>query len=312
MSEDTNPLHETQERDLETGLELHPPRESRDKSLHLGARRGYRRAPSDYEEDSAQTERQVKALFMERMSKASDHCSQLITLSTLVIIAQISLLAYMIHNHEFAPTNENPTYGPSAYVLVDYGAKQGGLILYKGEWWRLLTPVFLHAGILHLAMNIFLQWQLGGFLNILFGTVPWSLIYFLSGIYGNILRYTYTRSRMHHSFCIAFSHCACAFFLSCIFDPDTVGVGSSGALMGVLSSFAVFMVFTWNKYPDDWRTARNCNLFSVLVAMTVTMCLSMVEFIDGAAHGGGMLMGAVLAICFLSGEMEGTCCKVRQ
>ena len=102
---------------------------------------------------------------------------------------------------------------------MDFGAKQGGLIIYKGEWWRLITPVFLHAGVVHIVMNVYLQWQLGGYLYLLYGAVPWTIIYFVAGIYGNIL--------------------------SCIMDPDTVGVGSSGALMGVLSSFAIFLIFTW-------------------------------------------------------------------
>ena len=58
-----------------------------------------------------------------------------------------------------------------------------------------------------------------GFLSALWGRFTWLLIYFTSGIFGNIM--------------------------SVIESPDAVAVGSSGGLMGVLSAWAMFIILTW-------------------------------------------------------------------
>eukprot|EP00604_Paraphysomonas_vestita_P003091 CAMPEP_0174818422 /NCGR_PEP_ID=MMETSP1107-20130205/1092_1 /TAXON_ID=36770 /ORGANISM="Paraphysomonas vestita, Strain GFlagA" /LENGTH=342 /DNA_ID=CAMNT_0016030231 /DNA_START=59 /DNA_END=1084 /DNA_ORIENTATION=+ len=152
--------------------------------------------------------------FDEKEYRASSCKRQLLTISTLILLTQIGLLVAMIQDDGYAPRSENPLMGPPATTMVRYGAKDAALILYRHEWWRLITPIFLHAGILHILSNGFIQLRVGGYLNRVFGTLPWLFIYFASGIYGNML--------------------------SCIFLPDAIGVGSSGALMGILSAWLVW------------------------------------------------------------------------
>ena len=66
----------------------------------------------------------------------------------------------------------------------------------------------LHAGVIHLVSNVFIQLRVGGYLNLVFGTRNWLIIYILSGVFGNMC--------------------------SCVLLTDAIGVGSSGALLGML------------------------------------------------------------------------------
>ncbi len=158
----------------------------------------------------------------------------------------------MIQDDGYAPSSENPMYGPSGYTLVRYGAKDAALIKYKNEWWRLFTPIFLHAGIIHLISNVAIQLRVGGYLEVVFGAPRWLFIYFSSGIYGNML--------------------------SCVFLPDSVGIGSSGAVLGMLTAWIVWILFRWNKTPPEHKSNRNCQLLVVTAAVAMTLAFSFTSY----------------------------------
>jgi membrane associated rhomboid family serine protease len=63
----------------------------------------------------------------------------------------------MVQDDGYAPHSENPLYGPPATTMVRYGAKQAALIKYRTEWWRIISSVMLHAGIVHIVSNVFIQ-----------------------------------------------------------------------------------------------------------------------------------------------------------
>lgn len=82
-------------------------------------------------------------------------------------------------------------------TLTAFGAKNNGLIL-DGEWWRLITPMFLHIGLTHLLFNTFALWSVGAAVERIYGSGRFLLIYFISGIFGSIASFvfnTYHRSR---------------------------------------------------------------------------------------------------------------------
>jgi rhomboid protease GluP len=54
----------------------------------------------------------------------------------------------------------NPWFGPSTDTLLDAGAKYAPYI-YAGEWWRFVTPIFLHVGLIHIALNLSMQLRVG-------------------------------------------------------------------------------------------------------------------------------------------------------
>ncbi len=63
----------------------------------------------------------------------------------------------MVQTDGWAPSSENPAIGPPVYSMVRYGAKEAALIVYKKEWWRLLSSTMLHAGVWHLIPNVAIQ-----------------------------------------------------------------------------------------------------------------------------------------------------------
>lgn len=84
------------------------------------------------------------------------------------------------------------------------------LVYYGGQLWRLFTCMFLHAGILHLVVNLFSLYNLGNLIERIFGSAKFTLIYLSSGLWGSIA--------------------------STIFAPETaavVSVGASGAIFGI-------------------------------------------------------------------------------
>lgn len=146
-------------------------------------------------------------------------------------------------------------------TLIKYGAMVNQLI-YMGEWWRFITPVFLHSGFLHLAMNTLALYFLGTTVEKIFGKVRFLFIYLFAGVTG----------------CIA----------SFIFS-STLSVGASGAIYGCFGALLYFGVV----YPKLFSRTMGMNLIVVL-AINLIFSFS-VTGIDSAAHLGGLAGGFLAA-----------------
>jgi len=217
--------------------------------------------------------------FHQKEYRASRSCRrQLCTPSFAICLLQIGVLIAMIQIDGFTSSSSNATIGPPVYSLVRFGAKETGLIVLRKQWWRIISPTMLHAGILHIVPNVAIQLRIGGYLNLVYGNVKFLWIYFFGGVFGVLM--------------------------SCCFLPDSVGVGSSGALMGMLASWVVWILFRWNKIPKEHHRIRNCQLLVVLASIAVTMATSAMPNVDWAAHAGGAFQGALWGIILLSNELE--------
>src|SRR5579872_2276684 len=74
---------------------------------------------------------------------------------------------------------------PSPQDAIAFGADYGPLTL-NGQWWRLVTSMFVHFGIIHTGLNMWCLWNLGRAAKHLMGRVPYFLAYFVSGIFSSI------------------------------------------------------------------------------------------------------------------------------
>lgn len=104
----------------------------------------------------------------------------------------------------------NPMIGPYPDALSYWGGKNTVLIVEDGEYWRLVTPIFLHAGVIHLLGNISVQMDIGAFFEREWGSFRYLIIYIASAVGSSLL--------------------------SCIVMPNSISVGSSGALMGLFGA----------------------------------------------------------------------------
>jgi rhomboid protease GluP len=158
-------------------------------------------------------------------------------------------------------------------TLIAFGAKTNAL-LQSGEWFRLITPIFIHAGLLHLLLNSYALWTVGIQVEKLYGSARFLLIYLLSGVGGVVGSYVGQT------------------ILPRFFDAPSVG--ASGAIFGLFGVLAVFGFRYRRELPPAIRRAVTTGVLPVIV-INLFIGLS-IPFIDNSAHIGGLLTGAALAM----------------
>lgn len=189
----------------------------------------------------------------------------------LMVVANCFMFLYTMYvaNFQFESLNVNPLFGPSTAVLVKLGAKWYPYII-AGDWWRLIAPMFLHAGLVHLGFNMLTLWRIGSSIEETFGLFRTALIYLLSGVSGVVA--------------------------SCVFNPSTVGVGASGAIYGLVG--ALFGDFFQNHKTI---VEGKCVYFLNLVfSLAFGIALGLLPIIDNWAHIGGLVAGFLLGLMLLT------------
>ena len=152
-------------------------------------------------------------------------------------------------------------------ALVSLGAITPD-VFQSGQYWRLLTAMFLHANWLHWLANTWALYQLGTLYEMLFGSPRLTLTYFVSGLCASVAS-------------VVFSH--------------TVAVGASGAIFGILGAFIFSLMRSPLYRHQRWtRSLVSQMVFWILVNIAIGLS---VKFIDNAAHLGGLITG--LALGFL-------------
>lgn|GEM_PF-212236 len=165
-------------------------------------------------------------------------------------------------------------YGVDPVTLVAFGAKTNRLLADQHQWFRLVTPIFIHIGLLHLASNSYALWIVGPQVERLYGSARFMLIYLLTGIGGVAGSYLghYLRAQ----------------------DPNTPSAGASGAIFGLFGVLVVFGYKYRHELPPAFRRAFGAGIFPV-IAINLFIGFT-VPFIDNSAHIGGLVTGAVLAL----------------
>jgi membrane associated rhomboid family serine protease len=160
--------------------------------------------------------------------------------------------------------------GPTTPTLVRLGASVGlfpsrGEIvgIATGEWWRLFSAMFLHAGLIHLAFNCYALYIVGNVVEQELGRWRFIMLYFVTGFCASVAGYA-------------------------LAEPVVPAVGASGAIFGL---FGVFFAYNYSRrhlafYAARMRTMGTLIVINLVITFTI-------PGIDWRAHVGGLVTGIV-------------------
>ena len=169
----------------------------------------------------------------------------------------------------------------SSQLLLRYGASVNVLV-YNGEMWRLLSSIFLHGGIAHLLLNMYSLYNLGNLTERIFGSTRFVFIYFVSGLFGNLVSTLLTSP-----------------------NSQIFSVGASGAIFGLVGA----ILYLGMRSPQFFKKVAGTQFLIVVVANLVIG--QMTPYIDNLAHIGGMVGGFLASWAIgLSKDIPDTTSKI--
>lgn len=167
-----------------------------------------------------------------------------------VFLIAANVLVYLVTVAQGGGLNE-----PGGRIFFD-GALIGGAIDLDGDWYRLVTAMFLHASLLHLGFNMLVLWWLGTIVEQALGTWRFLLVYFVAGIAGS----------------------AGALLLT---GPTAITVGASGAIYGIMGSLLILEWLSTGSFAG-----QAMGLIVLNLALTVA-----IPNISLGGHLGGLVGG---------------------
>lgn len=141
-----------------------------------------------------------------------------------------------------------------------------GFQVHEGDWWRLVTVMFLHGSIIHLAFNMFALYWLGSLVEQALGTGKFLLVYFASGIAGS----------------------AGALLLT---DPFQVTVGASGAIFGIMGALLILEYLTTGSFAGQAMSMIVLNLALTFAIPNISIGGHLGGLVGGVAATAGLAYG---------------------
>jgi len=146
-------------------------------------------------------------------------------------------------------------------LIIFGGMPPIAYILATGEYWRLLTSMFIHSGIMHVIFNMVILLHAGGYLEQLLGQRTFVLFYFLSGLLVSVSSGLFT---------------------------NTLSVGASGAIFALLGFILYFDLMA----RKQGRQTNSLILPLVLMNMVFTVLVPQISFVG---HFSGLVIGYIFA-----------------
>lgn len=181
-----------------------------------------------------------------------------------IIVVLITIVVFFVMQFLEKKITQGEFYGHSTSFLLEHGALYGPYVK-EGEWYRLITYMFLHSDIGHLLNNMLILYFLGNALEYYVGKFSYLIIYFLSGILAALGSVVYN---INHPVC----------------------VGASGAVFGITGAMAWLIIKNRGRLAG--MTKQRMLLFVIMSAYGGFVDKS----IDNAAHMVGLAAGFFIAM----------------
>jgi rhomboid protease GluP len=166
---------------------------------------------------------------------------------------------------------------PNVLTSLAWGASYGPAITTHGEWWRMLTGAFVHAGLIHVAANMYVLAVMGPLTERLYGNATYAVLYLLAALSGSLA--------------------------SIVWHPLVPSVGASGAVFGVMGGVLAYTLRQRRLMPSAMLNSV-ASVVGQNVAINLVLNLAM-PHVDMAAHVGGLIGGFVFGLC-LAGPIDAT------
>ena len=180
---------------------------------------------------------------------------------TTLLLITINILIFLLET--LAGGSENPD------VAIRFGAMYTPYILMQGEWYRLVTAMFVHFGFEHLASNMLALMVEGPIVERYYGKIRFLAIYGFAGISGNLATMAW----------------------DILSGTARLSAGASGGIFGLTAVFLIFAMLPELRRLFPLKRV----LFSILISLSPALEDGSINLI---AHLGGLLGGFVIAGCF--------------
>lgn len=181
----------------------------------------------------------------------------LITINVIIFVAMLFAGAGFLHSGNNIQLSWGANFAPATQ---------------DGQWWRLISAMFLHFGIIHLLLNSFALWDVGQLTERMYGAWRFLGVYFVAGLCGNVLSLV-------------------------IQGNQAISGGASGAIFGL---YGALLIFLWRERhflnPQEFKWFFGGGL---LFSCVIIVLGFLIPGIDNAAHIGGFIAGSLASIMFV-------------
>lgn len=194
--------------------------------------------------------------FQRRLFELTPH----VLVTRVIVVANLAVFALMAFG-----TGE--LFSPDAETLRAWGSNCGPLTL-DDQWWRVLTSMFVHVGIIHVGFNMWILWDIGHLVERLVGNIGFLVLYVVSGVFGSVA--------------------------SVYWNPHVNSAGASGAVFGVFGALMGFILLRGDSVPKSiLGRLRSSGLTFLAINLAIGFSI---RWIDNAAHIGGLAAGFVCGV----------------